>query len=85
MKKPPRPPPAALRDPTGAYVRIPLPAELVEAFGAWLERGRELAELAQRADGSVREFAERLREAGEAVERDVGRVRRARRARARRR
>lgn len=72
---PPREPPPIAQGPSGVYVKLPLPRELLEAVEEHTTNALRLRDLLSRADASVLELAEVCRDAARALERDVGRVR----------
>lgn len=72
---PPAPaPPPIVAAPTGAYVRLPLPPELLSAFGEYVAHGQRLYDLLTRADASVGELGQACLAAARTIERDAPRV-----------
>lgn len=72
------PPPVAV-DPSGAYVRVPLPPEILAAVGEYVDHGQRLFAILSSANASAEEFAEACKRAAVTVARDVARLKKRRR------
>lgn len=69
--------PPAVSGPSGLYVKLPLPPELLAAVEEHAANASRLRDLFTRADASVLDLGRACVDAAQAIERDVSRVRRA--------